>query len=137
MSLRAITRAVPADASVFVSRATQPHANLALEEWLLRELTPTGRPALLLWRNAPSVILGRTQNPWLEADLAALRRRGVPLVRRRSGGGTVYHDLGNLNCTFLGARADHQPARNAALLARAVHRGARMPGCGDVRCVPL
>jgi lipoate-protein ligase A len=115
--------ALPAEHSVFVSLATQPHANLALEEWLLQALAPAARPALLLWRNAPSVILGRTQNPWLEADLARLRARGVPLVRRRSGGGAVYHDLGNLNCTFLGPRPEHVPARNAALLARAVHRG--------------
>ena len=56
-----------------------------------------GKPLLLLWRNRDAVVFGRNQNPWTECDVAAARAEGVDLVRRLSGGGCVYHDMGNLN----------------------------------------
>lgn len=48
-------------------------------------------PLLLLYRDSPCVIVGRNQNPWKEVNLAVSRQTGVPFIRRRSGGGTVYH----------------------------------------------
>lgn len=56
-----------------------------------------GAPLLLLWCNRDAVVYGRNQNPWIECDVAAARAEDVALVRRLSGGGCVYHDLGNLN----------------------------------------
>lgn len=79
-----------------MSKSSSPFFNLALEDWLFKHKTHT-EPLLLLYRNSPCVIIGRNQNPWKEVNHIALRRAGVPFIRRRSGGGTVYHDLGNTN----------------------------------------
>jgi hypothetical protein len=52
---------------------------------------PHHDPLLLLYRDDPCVVIGRNQNPWKEVNMAELRRAGTPFIRRRSGGGTVYH----------------------------------------------
>ena len=77
-----------------------PEANLAAEEFLFRTL-PNTSVRILSYRNAPSVIVGRNQNPWNESDLRYLRRQEIGLYRRQSGGGTVYHDPGVLNVAIL------------------------------------
>ena len=71
-----------------------------MEEFLLRHVQ-TPDPLFLLYVNEPAVIIGRNQNVWEELDPAYIRKRGIHLVRRLSGGGTVYHDLGNLNYSFI------------------------------------
>jgi len=76
---------------------TDPAFNLAAEEWLM----DVKEPVLRLWRNAPCLVAGRHQILCREADLPEAARRGLPVLRRDSGGGTVYHDLGNLNFTIL------------------------------------
>ena len=81
------------------------YCNLALEQQLYEALRPD-EVVLLLWRNSPSVVIGRHQNPWTECDLQAMQRDGVTLARRTSGGGAVYHDGGNGNFSFL-AGADY------------------------------
>jgi lipoate-protein ligase A len=78
---------------------TDPAFNLAAEEWLMG----MGEPVLRLWRNSPCLVAGRHQILCREADLPEAARRGIPVLRRDSGGGTVYHDLGNLNFTILTA----------------------------------
>lgn len=80
---------------IFHSRSTNPYVNLAIEDWLLRENTQ--EEVWLFYQNAPSVILGRFQNPWLECDLGWMHSQKIPLARRPSGGGTVWHDEGNVN----------------------------------------
>lgn len=57
---------------------------------LLRN-TPVDQPVLFTYRNIPCVVIGRNQNPWKETSPRSLKDMGLPLVRRRSGGGTVYH----------------------------------------------
>lgn len=74
---------------------TDPARNLALEEALVRAGPEV--PLLRIWRNGPCVVIGRAQQPEREADLAACAACGVPVLRRASGGGAVYQDLGNLN----------------------------------------
>lgn len=74
----------------YISKFTDPYLNLAIEEWLLRDTDPE-RYILYLWRNRPCVVIGRNQNPFLECNLGFMRDHDIPLVRRRSGGGAVYH----------------------------------------------
>lgn len=77
-----------------------PARNLALEEWCVRNLDPD--PGyLLLYVNDPAVVVGKNQNVHREVDLAWTRAHGVPVLRRISGGGAVYHDPGNLNFSVL------------------------------------
>lgn len=81
---------------IYLSGSDDPFFHLAVEEWLLR--SPEAPPeAWFLYRNRPSVVLGRFQNPWKECDLGWLTGEGHTLVRRPSGGGTVWHDPGNVN----------------------------------------
>ena len=77
-----------------------PRINLALEEFLLLHLQ-IEEPLFLFYINEPSVIVGRNQNVLEEVDLVYLKENNIHLVRRLSGGGTVYHDLGNLNYSFV------------------------------------
>jgi len=75
-----------------------PVANLALEEALVRAVPAA--PVLRIWQNGPCVVLGRGQRVHREANVTACATAGVPVLRRASGGGAVYHDLGNLNITL-------------------------------------
>ena len=82
---------------LIVDTTTDPSWNLAAEEYLL---TRRGEPFFRLWRNADSDIIGRHQNAYAEIDLDYVEREGIPVVRRMTGGGAVFHDLGNVNYSF-------------------------------------
>ena len=77
---------------------TDPAWNLALDEYLL---TCFPGEVLTLWRNGPSVIIGKNQNALEEIDLDFVRAHQIPVVRRLTGGGAVFHDLGNINYTLI------------------------------------
>lgn len=94
---------------ILYSSATDPTQNAAIEERLFRA-TPL-QPTLLFYRNTPAVLLGRNQNPWQECNLRWCSSNGVAVLRRISGGGTVFHDLGNLNYAFIVARGDYDQQR--------------------------
>lgn len=78
---------------------TDPYFNLAAEEYLFRDCMET---VFMLWRNRPSVVIGKHQDARREFDSKLAAARGIKLVRRLTGGGAVYHDLGNFNLTFIG-----------------------------------
>lgn len=107
---------------VLRSQSTDVFQNLALEEWIDANVDLQRRHVLLLWRNGPAVVIGRHQNPWAECNLPAMRRAGIPLARRRSGGGTVYHDLGNLNLTFFASKKAYERRRNLKVVTEALRR---------------
>lgn len=78
--------------------STSPQFNLAAEEYFLKK---DDRDKLILWQNEPSIIIGRNQNTLAEINKEAADSLGIHVVRRMSGGGAVFHDLGNLNYTFI------------------------------------
>lgn len=108
--------------SVFISQSHDIFTNLALEDWIYRNFDFSHHHILMLWINTPTVVIGRHQNPFTESNVSALMRNGIELARRNSGGGAVFHDLGNLNCTFFSPRARYDRKYNLNLITRALYR---------------
>jgi len=75
---------------------------------------------LFLWRNERTIVIGRNQNPWAECHIEAMERDDIRLARRQSGGGAVYHDLGNTNFTFLSAANGYDRDANSKIIVDAV-----------------
>lgn len=82
---------------LLVQSLKTPAENLAFEEWLFRHFDDE---VLRLWVNPSSVVVGKHQNALSESNFWYCREQGIPIVRRLSGGGTVYHDVGNVNFSF-------------------------------------
>lgn len=78
---------------------TKPSFNLALEEYVFKNFKDSD--VIILWRNEPSVIIGKNQNAYAEIDLDFVRQNNISVIRRLTGGGAVFHDLGNVNYTFV------------------------------------
>lgn len=85
--------------------STDPYFNIALEEYFLKNLEFEDT-IFSLWQNKPSIIIGKHQNPYAEVNHKFVLEHNIPIARRITGGGAVYHDLGNLNFTFI-TKVDH------------------------------
>ena len=75
-----------------------PYFNLATEEYMLKNFTDN---CFMLWRNESCIVVGKNQNTLSEINYDYVKENKIPVVRRLSGGGAVFHDLGNINFTFL------------------------------------
>ena len=87
--------------NLFISKSHNPFENLALESWVLQHADTSEKDYIILYLNQPSVIVGRNQNLFEEVDIKYCLENNITIARRISGGGTVFHDLGNLNWTFI------------------------------------
>eukprot|EP00061_Rhincodon_typus_P008034 g30285.t1 len=121
-TLAALDQSRGGGALLLKSMSTDIYENLALEDWLHEYVQSRDRHMLLLWRNCPTVVIGRHQNPWQECNLKLMRDQGIQLSRRRSGGGTVYHDLGNINLTFFTSKKRYDRRGNLELVISALKR---------------
>jgi lipoate-protein ligase A len=111
---------------VYISRSLNPYLNLSIEHFLLQK-TPPNSTVLFLYTNRPCIVIGRNQNPWLEVNLGLLAQPQadigqVSLVRRRSGGGTVFHDEGNVNYSVICPTEAFHRDKHAEMVVRALHK---------------
>ncbi|MCJ1246028.1 Biotin/lipoate A/B protein ligase [Trapelia coarctata] len=125
---------------IYTSQSDSPFLNLSIEHFLLRK-TPANSTLLFFYVNRPCVVIGRNQNPWLEADLkllaaepASLLNPGgggptplaagstVDIVRRRSGGGAVFHDAGNINYCVICPTEDFTRDKHVEMVVEALRR---------------
>ena len=104
---------------VHTEKETEPIHNLAVESVLLDNV-PQGACILYLWQNRKTVVIGKNQNLWAQCRPEILELEGGKAVRRLSGGGAVYHDMGNLNFTFITHKADYDTAKQTDVVLKAV-----------------
>ena len=126
---------------IYISRTLDPYLNLSIEHYLLTK-TPPESTILFLYTNKPCIVIGRNQNPWLEVNLGMLgghspksweapeqnpsiserNKLEVQLVRRRSGGGTVFHDEGNMNYSVICPTSAFDRDKHAEMVVRALQK---------------
>lgn len=119
-----------------VSTQTNPYWNIAVENYLL-SLPETETVTLYLWKNRRTVVIGQNQNPYSECNVEALEADGGYLMRRRTGGGAVYHDDGNLNFSFVMPKSFYDQRRQFSVIQHAVeHFGlhTELSGRNDILC---
>ena len=100
-----------------VSEQSNPYWNIAVENYLVEH---AGEVTLYLWRNRRTVVIGQNQNPYSEVNIEALEGDGGYLMRRKTGGGAVYHDDGNLNFSFVVPKGIYDQRRQFSVIQRAV-----------------
>ena len=110
----------------YESTSTDPYENLALEEHRFETL-PEGAGLFMLWQNTDAVIIGRYQNAAEEIDAAYVKENGIAVVRRMSGGGAVFHDLGGLNYTLITDDAESPVPTDGSADADAVWQACMVP----------
>lgn len=119
---------------IYDNASLNPYHNLAVEEYLMMH---TGDSELIvyLWQNEHTIVIGRNQNVWQECKVSEFTKDGGRIVRRLSGGGAVYHDLGNLNFTFCVKKVDYDVDKQLEVILTAVQLlgiNARKTGRNDI-----
>lgn len=105
---------------IFETSEVDPYKNLATEEYLLRLCEKEYSAVLYLWQNKDAIILGRNQNPYTECNLKKAEEKEVKIARRMTGGGAVFHDLGNLNFTFILPKCVYRQKDTIAVIKEAL-----------------
>ncbi|MBR6878676.1 MAG: lipoate--protein ligase [Bacteroidales bacterium] len=121
---------------VIVSNQHDPYLNLAVETWLT-DHQDRGMVTMYLWKNEQTVVIGLNQNPFAECDVKRLNEEGGHLMRRRTGGGAVYHDLGNLNFSFIADKNDYNVRKQQSVIQEALKPfglEAEISGRNDLTC---
>jgi len=106
---------------LLLSDSYDPWFNLAVEECIFREMT-THQRVLFLWRNAETVVIGQAQNPWKECNTRRMEEDGIRLARRSSGGGAVFHDLGNTCFTFMAGKPEYDKSISTNIILNALKK---------------
>ena len=121
---------------LIISTQTNPYINIAVENYLLSQPSD-GDVTMYLWQNSRTVVIGQNQNPYAECNVAQLEQDGGYLMRRRTGGGAVFHDLGNLNFSFVVPYEMYDTMRQFSVLRHAVETyglDTAVSGRNDVLC---
>lgn len=105
----------------YIADNTVPYKNIAMEEYFLNNVCD-GQCIFYLWQNKNTVVIGKNQNAYKECMVNALKNDGGHLVRRLSGGGAVFHDLGNLNFTFLVKEKDYNVDKQLDVIIKGIAR---------------
>lgn len=111
---------------VFVSKLANPYLNLAMEDYVYNKMPIPEEKTLnynrlMFYTNSPCVVIGKNQNPWQEVNLPLLNSLQIPLLRRRSGGGTVVHDMGNVNFSFMTTKGNFDRFSFSNLVVRGLN----------------
>ena len=104
---------------VVVGNQYNPYLNLAVESALTDDFL-SDTMTMFLWKNSQTVVIGVNQNPYSECNVELLQLEGGYVARRRTGGGAVYHDLGNLNFSFVVNNANYDVHRQCSVIQRAI-----------------
>ena len=121
---------------VVISNQFNPYLNLAVETYLT-DHQEEGVVTMYLWKNERTVVIGLNQNPFSECDVKRLNEEGGHLMRRRTGGGAVYHDLGNLNFSFIADKNDYDVRKQQSVIQEALKSfglEAEISGRNDLLC---
>ena len=104
---------------IIIGNQYNPYINLAVESHLLDYHLPN-TITMFLWKNSNTVVIGTNQNPYSECDIETLFADGGFIARRRTGGGAVYHDLGNLNFSFIADKEIYDVKRQMQVIQNAL-----------------
>lgn len=121
---------------IIISNQSNPYLNIAVENYLL-SLPSDGDITMYLWQNRRTVVIGQNQNPYSECNVEQLEADGGYLMRRKTGGGAVFHDLGNLNFSFVVPYEMYDQTRQFSVLQKAVAQyglQTEVSGRNDVLC---
>jgi len=106
---------------ILISDSNDPWFNLTVEDIIFRSM-PADQRVLFLWQNADTVVIGRAQNPWRECNTERMEQDGIKLARRQTGGGAVFHDLGNSCFTFMAGKPEYDKSVSTRIVLNALEK---------------